>query len=98
MQAKEQNDRRDFIRMAVNAALRFGTPGEPLLQVGQTCDLSARGIRFRTESTVAEGAELELEVVSENGRVPPLRARVRVIRVEPADGGYVVAAAMEEVR
>lgn len=98
MRAKDHAERRDFIRMAVNAELRFGTCGGELSSKGHTRNLSATGIQFVTENEVQPGAELELEVLSENGRVPPLRAKVAVIRVDRSDDGLVVAAQMLEVR
>jgi hypothetical protein len=98
MQAKDRPEKREFIRVAVNAELRFGPSGGPLSQHGYMRNLSANGIQFETRGELATGVELEIEVLSKNGRVPPLRARVRVIRVERGDEGQRVAAEMLEVR
>ena len=86
------DNRRDFRRMSVETALTFrlGDSGQP--QRGRTLDLSATGIRFVTDTAVREGDVLTVTLQTGDARFPPLQGEVRVLRVEPRQGGGVVVA------
>lgn len=92
-------ERRDFLRMIVEAKLMFRRHGEDAPHQGRTLNLSANGIRFSTRDRVDESESLQIEIVPERNSIDPLVAVVEVIRVEAqGDGAYVVAGEMKDVR
>jgi len=93
------SERRDFLRMIVEARLMFRRQGEDASHQGRTLNLSANGVRFSTREPITESESLRIEIIPERESVEPLAALVTVIRVEPqADGTYLVAGEMTEVR
>lgn len=92
-------DRRDFLRMGVQAAVRFGDADGSLDRRGTTRNLSATGILFETAEPPVADELLSVEVAGASDAVPPLTARLRVIRVdEESPGLFVVAGELLDVR
>ncbi len=79
---QSQDERRDFIRMAVESCVEFQRQGSGQRSQGQTRDLSAGGLRFTTAAPVAQGEVLEITVHPGANITPPLEARLTVLRVE----------------
>ncbi len=89
-------DRRRLIRTHVPGPLRFervkdGTGGR-----GEMRTLSGGGISFVTAARVVVGEDLWVEVRGTRPDAPTLRARVGVLRVDPAADGFVVAGSFVE--
>ncbi|MFO8154779.1 MAG: PilZ domain-containing protein [Pseudomonadota bacterium] len=90
-------EKRGFRRMTVDCRLAFAIDGQPGRHTGQATDLSASGLAFICEATVAEGANLEVEVSPASALTPPLHARVEVLRVEETDSGQRVSCRIVEM-
>lgn len=90
------NDNRVFARMDVESGVRFKINGESELCQGELTNLSAQGLAFQTDQSLAENTELFLEVNSGGGVVPPLMANAKVLRCEQGEmGKFQVACAMK---
>ena len=99
---EEYRERRDFIRMRVSTEVAFRPAnGEERFKRGETINLSATGVLFRGAEPIPEGELLELKVMAEHERIPPLEAQGRVIRCAAAGSeaeGYEIAVSFEAVR
>ncbi len=95
---QRQDERRGFIRMAIESQVEWRRPGERHRFEGRTRDLSATGVRFVTEGDVARGEILEVVIHPGAAITPALERRLRVLRVSRDDdsGLYEVAGALEE--
>jgi len=78
----DSSDKRDFRRMNVEIKARFKVNGGDEFFEGTVADLSATGILLTTQTPLASGDELEVKVKPEMAVVPPLYARVKVLRVD----------------
>ena len=67
-------------------------------EVGKVANLSGRGLMFIAERGVPVNAELEIRIAPGNSLTPPLRARVKVVRMEKQrrGGGYEIGAVIQE--
>ncbi len=97
--AEPQKEQRTTRRFALRLPLTVKFPqGEP--KEAQTRDVSARGISFYVDSTVAEGSPLEftLTLPPEITLTESIRVHCtgKVVRVEPATPGRVGIAAVIE--
>ncbi len=99
---EEYRERRDFIRMRVSTEVAFRPAnGEEQFKRGETINLSATGVLFLGAEPIPEGELLELKVMPEHERIPPLEAQGRVIRCAAVAGGsesYEIAVSFEAVR
>jgi len=82
----DSSDKRDFRRMNVEIKARFKVNGGDEFFEGTVADLSATGILLTTQTPLANGDELEVKVKPEMAVVPPLYARVKVLRVDVEQG------------
>ncbi len=82
----DSSDKRDFRRMSVEIGARFRIKGNGEYHEGTVADLSATGILLTTQTPLANGDELELKVKPEKAVVPPLYAKVKVLRVDIENG------------
>ncbi len=97
-QQEQRATRRFSLRLPL--AVRYNN-GEVCEKVAHTRDVSARGVCFYMDSTIAEGSEIEFTLtlppeitLTESIRV---HCKGRVVRVEPAGpGGKVSIAAIIE--
>lgn len=96
MQPKQDAERRDFYRMAVDAEVAYRGMDGVHAGSGRCRNLSARGVLFHCDEALPVGSQWELTVASATPEVAPLKARIEVIRSEPlGDGsGYEVAGRM----
>ena len=78
----DSSDKRDFRRMNVGIKASFKINGAAEFHEGTVADLSASGILLTTDVAIANGDELEVKVKPELAVVPPLYAKVKVLRVE----------------
>lgn len=67
-------------------------------EVGRVANLSGRGLMFIAERGVPLNSELEIRIAPGNSLTPPLRARVKVVRMEKQrrGSGYEIGAVIQE--
>lgn len=81
---KDYGEKRDFIRMTLNAeALVHLKDQSPL--TAQCTDLSATGISLVTAQPLAKGTEVGVTIESPNEQFRSLDAQARVLRCEARD-------------
>jgi len=78
----DSSDKRDFRRMNVEIKAVFKVNGNQQMLEGTVTDLSATGLRILTDTLVIIGDEIDVKVKPEKTVVPPLYARVKVLRVD----------------
>lgn len=84
---KTYSEKRDFIRMKISAPLNAKLSVNTDVIEGLCRDLSGGGMQVETKQTVAMGTELEVEVSSDHGHNPTLKAKAKVVRVGTNDAG-----------
>jgi hypothetical protein len=90
----EQNfpEKRGFMRTPVDAEMGFRIIGKNDFCRGRCIDLSKIGILLETETVLADDDELSIIVNLGDEKFRPLKARIRVVRVEKTEGGMFLAA------
>lgn len=83
----DSSDKRNFRRMNVDIRAIYKINGDSEFQEGKVTDLSATGLLLKTKTALKEGDELEVKVKPDKSVVPPLYARVTVLRIEQSDNG-----------
>jgi len=95
---QDYSEKRNFIRMFINAPMEYKAEGSDDWQTGYGKDLSATGISFTVTDAVDEGALLEIQLKPETDVTPPLEATVKVIRCEAtADEGFELSTYIEKI-
>lgn len=87
---KAYSEKRDFIRMKISAPLNAKLSVDADVIEGLCRDLSGGGMQVETKQAIAMGTELEVEVSSDHGHSPTLKAKVKVVRVTVSDEGEYV--------
>lgn len=85
-----QNEKRDFIRMQIEAKATLTLNGKTFDVVCR--DLSSTGARFQCSERVDidEGTTAQLEIASGGGSTAPLEAAIEVVRVSDEPEGTSV--------
>ena len=95
---KSYSEKRDFIRMKIGAPLNAKLSLDADIIEGLCRDLSGGGMQVETAQSIPMDTELEVEVSSDHGHNPTLRARAKVARSsEGEDGGYILGLVILEV-
>jgi hypothetical protein len=86
-------EKRDFIRMAANHEMQFREVDNGQPQQATCVNLSASGIMFTTEQSIATGTQLEVSITPQYSVVSPFRAVIEVVRSQPngVAGRFAVA-------
>ncbi len=84
---KTYSEKRDFIRMKISAPLNAKLSVNTDVIEGLCRDLSGGGMQVEAKQTVAMGTELEVEVSSDHGHNPTLKAKAKVVRVATNEAG-----------
>ena len=96
--ARDFAEKRDFIRMFVDAKVTIVDMESGSEYNGDAKNLSGKGLMFEAAYQPAVGAELQVTVTSSQSRMPPLVAKFTVIRViERGLGQYEIAGEMNNV-
>jgi c-di-GMP-binding flagellar brake protein YcgR len=90
-------ERREFLRVPVNAEVRFRKLPDGEEKRGYVRNISGSGILFSSENVFEPGTLLSLDVVTpppklDAGNQEPLRATVRVVRVTGDESPFELAA------
>lgn len=87
---RNYDEKRDFIRIAVDSDISYGMPEESdediavetlLDQKAVLKNLSGRGLMFVCENEVIKESLIDIKVIPSNELTKPLHARVKVVRV-----------------
>lgn len=84
---KPYSEKRDFIRMKIGAPLSAKLAVADGIVEGLCLDLSGGGLQVETKTQIEAGTEMEVEVSSDHGHNPTLRARARVARATSSETG-----------
>ncbi|MFT5164335.1 MAG: hypothetical protein ACI9FJ_002936 [Alteromonadaceae bacterium] len=88
-----QDDKRSFFRMMVNADLELALDdSEAGTVIDAICrDVSSTGMSAEVQEPIEAGAMLKVKLASSNPSVPPLSANAKVIRcTQEFDDSYVL--------
>ncbi|WMS88144.1 PilZ domain-containing protein [Pleionea litopenaei] len=95
---REYEEKRDFIRMFVDAKVEITDPNTGDHFIGDSKNLSAGGVAFLCDHSFEVGQTLEVKVSSVQSQLPPLTAELKVIRSDKRDDGqYEVAGSIANV-
>ncbi len=84
---KPYSEKRDFIRMKIGAPLNAKLAAAEDVIDGLCLDLSGSGLQVETKQNLAVGTEADVEVSSDYGHNPTLKARVKVARSATNEAG-----------
>lgn len=84
---KSYSEKRDFIRMKIGAPLNAKLTVPSGVIEGRCLDLSGGGLQIETAEPLPVGTEATVEVASDHGHNPSLKARVRVVRSVTNEAG-----------
>ena len=87
---KPYSEKRDFIRMKIGAPLNAKLAAAEEVIEGLCLDLSGGGLQVETKQHLPVGTEGEVEVSSDHGHSPTLKATVKVVRSTANDAGNYV--------
>ncbi len=95
---REYEEKRDFIRMFVDAKVEITDPDTGEQFSGDSKNLSAGGVAFICDHSFEVGKRLEVKVSSVQSKLPPLQADLVVIRCDKTDADhYEIAGSIENV-
>jgi hypothetical protein len=88
----DYSEKRDFQRMALDCSLEYSISSDDKIYTGQINNLSAKGVLFKGDKSIALGVEVKITVSPVNDITPPMVADVCVTRCDKHDdGSYYVA-------
>jgi len=97
--SSDYDEKRNFIRMFVNANVNITDPVTGKVYQGQGKNLSGDGAMFTTDGKFEVNQKLNLTISAENSNVASLNAEFEVIRVNDCgDGQYEIAGTMLDVK
>ena len=79
LSSKDYEEKRDFIRMTMNAKATITVSGDSTFDV-KVIDLSATGMHLEAEKSIPIGAEVEVNVESPNAQFQSMSAQCSVLR------------------
>ncbi|MHB8746770.1 MAG: PilZ domain-containing protein [Gammaproteobacteria bacterium] len=91
--SREHDEKRDFIRMAVDCRITF-TDARGKAHQGRALNISGGGVLFTTDVPLTLGSELALSVRPDTPVVQPLDVVGKVVRVDRIDGHFEVGVAI----
>lgn len=84
---KPYSEKRDFIRMKIGAPLNAKLAADTGIIEGMCLDLSGGGLQVETKHPLAVATEVEVEISSDHGHSPTLKAKARVVRATNSESG-----------
>ena len=91
-------EKRDFIRMFIDAPVDFAIAGTDEWFIGMGQDLSGGGLSFSTKQQLTEGDKVDVKLHPITAVTPPLEAQVTVIRAEQLeDGAFSISTKIEKI-
>lgn len=90
---RDYAERRDFIRMFIDATVAFRRAGDAEWSQGQSRNLSGSGVLFNSPVPLAAEQLVEFRLGSAQSKVSPLEGELRVVRATANDDGSFEVAA-----
>ncbi|MCP4413412.1 MAG: PilZ domain-containing protein [Gammaproteobacteria bacterium] len=91
-------EKRDFIRMFINAPVDFSIMGSDNWSKGIGKNLSGGGITFSSEQALSEGDNIDIKLHPITPVTPPLEVTGVVARCEKDDAaGYIISTKIEKI-
>ncbi len=91
-------EKRDFIRMFIDAPVDFSILGSDNWSKGIGKDLSGGGISFTSEQPLSEGDKIDIKLHPITPVTPPLEAVGVVTRCDKGDdSGYIVSTKIDKI-
>jgi len=84
---QDYSEKREFIRMFINAPVDYAITGSDDWKSGIGKDLSGGGLSFMTQDSLSEGDKVDVKLRPMSPVTPPLEAKVTVIRVDADEDG-----------
>ncbi len=98
MSGLHHNERRDYIRMEMDAPLSFTRDGYAGILTGRCIDMSHTGMRIETRIPLSPGERITVNIDLGNPKFEPMRARLEVLRVvEHPDGSVTISCKTLEI-
>ncbi len=100
MNQKDQDcaEKRDFVRMFIDAPVDFALEGTGNWFQGIGKDLSGGGISFSSQQQLSEGDKIDVKLHPITPVTPPLDASAVVTRVaQGKDGDYIISTKIEKI-
>ncbi|MCW8999652.1 MAG: PilZ domain-containing protein [Kangiellaceae bacterium] len=96
---KDYEEKRNFIRMFVDAKVIITDPVTGQSFEGDSKNLSGDGVMFTTEQKFEENQILSVDIRSEQSKLSPLSAEFQVVRViEIGEGRYEIGGKISGVK
>lgn len=95
----DYEEKRSFARMQLETEVTFTVKGQAMSHTAVSQDLSATGLLMHSSFAPEPGDELDIEMHTDNPRLPPFIARGEVLRVQenvPSVGRYLISVALTE--
>lgn len=94
---RDYSEKRDFHRMQVNSEVMItDTDGNQFKGICK--DLSGTGMQIFLDTAMPEGTQLQTLLPSANDQFPPFETMIEVLRCEPQDEGFLIGAAIRQVK
>ena len=91
-------EKRDFIRMFINAPVDYAITNSGEWKSGIGKDLSGGGLSFTTEEALSEGDKVDVKLHPITPLTLPLEAKVTVIRIdEDEDGKNIISTKIDRI-
>ncbi len=96
---QQYQEKRNFIRMFVDAKVTITDPETGQVFEGDSKNLSGDGVMFVTDNEFDKNQLLTVDIRSEQSKLAPLRAQFEVKRViDLGDGRYEIAGTINSVK
>lgn len=96
---RDYSEKRDYIRMKVNARLRITREDNQATLTGVCRDLSGTGMLLEVSEAIPEGTRLHTSLPSQNDNFPAFESLVSVLRCTDQGGGrYLLGVNIDEVK
>ena len=90
------SEKRNFIRMKINAPVTLHTEGHSYQGICK--DLSGAGMQIETSEAFSVGDIMQVTIEQKGASLVPFKATVEVSRIEPStSGGHIVGFAIKEI-
>ncbi|WP_111642744.1 PilZ domain-containing protein [Marinimicrobium alkaliphilum] len=94
----KSDDKRDFIRMSVDAEARVYIEGRSEALAATCRDLSATGVSLRVSDPVPPGTQLRVQIASPNAHLSAFDADAEVVHCEPEGQGHRLGVKITKMR
>lgn len=92
------SEKREFMRLFIDAPLSYQIHGDETWQKGVGKDLSATGMAFVINETVPDGTLIDVRLKPGTEITPALQATVKVLRVTPMiDGRFELSTIIDKI-